>query len=110
MEYLSGGSLYTFYQQEKPLNMETIRFLAAEIICGLDFLHARGYIHRDLKPDNILLDGRGHAKIADFGLATRIVNGKAKGCAGTLGYVAPEVSDRHDFFHSNGNRRGSDPY
>ncbi|KAE8626104.1 hypothetical protein XENTR_v10006507 [Xenopus tropicalis] len=97
MDYLSGGSLYDFYQQNKPLNINTIRFLAAEMICGLKSLHSLGYIHRDLKLGNVLLDSRGHAKIADFGLAAHMINGKAKGCVGTRGYVAPEVLYRDEY-------------
>uniref|UniRef100_A0A803K0D9 Protein kinase domain-containing protein n=1 Tax=Xenopus tropicalis TaxID=8364 RepID=A0A803K0D9_XENTR len=45
------------------------RFHSAEMICGLQFLHGKGIIHRDIKPQNILLDHEGHVRISDFGLA-----------------------------------------
>ncbi|CAJ0968701.1 unnamed protein product, partial [Ranitomeya imitator] len=55
-----------------------VRFIAAEIIYGLQFIHSRGIIHRDIKPENILLDSTGHLKITDFGLAVRNMFGDAK--------------------------------
>ncbi|KAM4045224.1 protein kinase C delta type-like [Anomaloglossus baeobatrachus] len=70
-----------------------IRFIAAELICGLQFLHSRGIIHRDIKPGNILLDSNGHLKIADFGLAVMNIFGdtKTSDCVGSLFYMAPEI-------------------
>ncbi|CAJ0959950.1 unnamed protein product [Ranitomeya imitator] len=109
MEYLSGGDLITFIKSRAPLDVCTTRFLAAEILSGIEFLHSRGIIHRnktiflsflrDLKPDNILLDGDGHAKIADFGLAAMNVFGSQKISEfyGTPGYMAPEMIRRQPF-------------
>ena len=51
---------------------EAIRFICAEIGCALDFLHGKRIIHRDVKPDNILLDDKGHAHLTDFNVATKI--------------------------------------
>ncbi|KAM4045225.1 protein kinase C theta type-like [Anomaloglossus baeobatrachus] len=64
-----------------------------ELICGLQFLHSRGIIHRDIKPGNILLDSNGHLKIADFGLAVMNIFGdtKTSDCVGSLFYMAPEI-------------------
>ncbi|XP_077133609.1 protein kinase C theta type-like [Ranitomeya variabilis] len=102
MEYLSGGTLTAFIKFRAPLNVCTTRFLAAEILSGIQFLHSRGIIHRDLKPDNILLDGDGHAKIADFGLAAMNVFGSQKISEfyGTPGYMAPEMVRRQPFNYS----------
>ncbi|KAM4044481.1 protein kinase C delta type-like [Anomaloglossus baeobatrachus] len=93
MEYLSGGDLTGFMTTNAPLPIPATRFFAAELICGLQFLHTSGIIHRDIKPDNILLDNNGHLKIADFGLAVMNIFGNAKtsGWAGTLAYMAPEI-------------------
>ncbi|KAM4044999.1 protein kinase C delta type-like [Anomaloglossus baeobatrachus] len=90
MEYISGGDLLKI---RVPFTIPAIRFFAAELICGLQFLHSRGIIHRDIKPDNILLDSTGHLKIADFGVAVMNIFGdtKTSGCAGTLFYMAPEI-------------------
>ncbi|XP_068098164.1 protein kinase C delta type-like [Hyperolius riggenbachi] len=68
-----------------------IRFYAAEIICALQYLHSKGYIHRDLKPGNILLDGTGHIKVADFGLAMEGTTSTV--CIGTRAFMAPEMED-----------------
>ncbi|KAM8966315.1 protein kinase C delta type-like [Pelodytes ibericus] len=64
-----------------------------EIVCGLQYLHGKGVVHRDLKPDNILLTGEGHIKICDFGLAVSEMFGdrRTEGMFGTTGYHAPEM-------------------
>ncbi|XP_053323881.1 protein kinase C delta type-like, partial [Spea bombifrons] len=93
MEYMAGGSLQSYMKRVGRLPETTAAFYSAEIICGIQFLHARGVIHRDLKPDNILLDGEGHAKICDFGIVAEGIFGGAetKGHCGTFTYMAPEI-------------------
>ncbi|XP_077309908.1 protein kinase C delta type-like [Lithobates pipiens] len=70
-----------------------MQFLTAEILCGLQFLHNRGIVHRDIKPDNILLDSVGHVRLADFGLSATEVHASQTltSFAGTLQYIAPEI-------------------
>ncbi|XP_071972514.1 protein kinase C delta type-like [Engystomops pustulosus] len=99
MECITGGELRDFIQQRAPCDIETIRFISAEIICGLQYLHERGIIHRDLKPENILMDSDGHIKIADFGLAATNIHPSMKisDLAGTVGYMAPEVQQRKNY-------------
>ncbi|OCT82017.1 hypothetical protein XELAEV_18024525mg, partial [Xenopus laevis] len=93
LDYISGGTLGELVKKGKVLANNTIQFLAAEIICGLNFLHSRGFIHRDLKPHNILLHNTGHAEIANFSLSadTQRSGGMAEGFCGTRAYIAPEV-------------------
>ncbi|XP_040278338.1 protein kinase C delta type-like [Bufo bufo] len=93
MEFLSGGDLSGLMRANAPFTIPVTRFMAAEIICGLQFLHTRGIIHRDIKPANILMDRAGHLKIADFGLAVMNIFGdkKISEYAGTLRYMAPEI-------------------
>ncbi|PIO39400.1 hypothetical protein AB205_0116480, partial [Aquarana catesbeiana] len=93
MEYMKGGDLFNLIKSSAPLSTAAIRFIAAELLCGLQYLHRNGIVHRDLKPQNILLDSSGHGKIADFGLSKLNVFGDQKiyTGAGTPGYVAPEV-------------------
>ena len=60
------------------------------LAAGLAAAHDLGVIHRDLKPDNVMIDGRGKARITDFGLATLVDDVAARGFAGTPAYMAPE--------------------
>uniref|UniRef100_A0A8C5Q948 Protein kinase domain-containing protein n=1 Tax=Leptobrachium leishanense TaxID=445787 RepID=A0A8C5Q948_9ANUR len=93
MEHIEGGCLQSLLAQKGSLQIDESRFVAAELICGIQFLHMNGIIHRDLKPANILLDKEGHVKIIDFGLAAENVSfsEKVKGRFGTAYYMAPEV-------------------
>ncbi|XP_041430604.1 protein kinase C theta type-like [Xenopus laevis] len=75
------------------LEMKSVIFYSAELIIGLQFLHSRGIVHRDLKLSNILISKDGHVKIADFGvIAEGVYYGKKiKDIAGTKSYMAPEI-------------------
>ncbi|XP_076874029.1 protein kinase C delta type-like [Brachyhypopomus gauderio] len=93
MEYVSGGNLMFNMKMSGCFDLDRATFYAAEIVCGLQFLHGKGIIHRDLKLRNVMLDGEGHVKIADFGLCKENVFGRklAKSICGTLYYMAPEM-------------------
>lgn len=68
MEYLAGGDLMTLLMKRDILSEEESKFYMAESILAVESVHKLNYIHRDLKPDNILLDNKGHVKLSDFGL------------------------------------------
>jgi len=68
MEYLPGGDLMNLLIKKDILTEDEARFYIAEILLALDSVHKLHYIHRDLKPDNILIDKNGHIKLSDFGL------------------------------------------
>jgi len=70
MEFLPGGDLMTLLMKEDTLSEEVAQFYIAETVLAVDYIHSLGFIHRDIKPDNLLLDSRGHIKLSDFGLCT----------------------------------------
>eukprot|EP01102_Stenamoeba_stenopodia_P019861 TRINITY_DN7589_c0_g1_i2.p1 TRINITY_DN7589_c0_g1~~TRINITY_DN7589_c0_g1_i2.p1 ORF type:complete len:449 (-),score=94.06 TRINITY_DN7589_c0_g1_i2:496-1842(-) len=69
MEYVPGGDMWALLSKVGSLKEEYARFYAAEMINAVASLHKLGYIHRDLKPDNFLIDRTGHLKLTDFGLS-----------------------------------------
>ncbi|XP_064274743.1 serine/threonine-protein kinase 32B isoform X1 [Passer domesticus] len=92
VDLLLGGDLRYHLQQNVHFNEGTVKLYICELALSLDYLQRYHIIHRDIKPDNILLDEHGHVHITDFNVAT-IVKGseKASSMAGTKPYMAPEV-------------------
>ena len=116
MEYLPGGDLYSLLQKLGALDESAVKVYTYQIAQALGYLHQKGIIHRDIKPDNILISANGNVKLTDFGLSylavyagrrrsvgtirssdTTIAN--ARSCVGTPDYVAPEIlmKQEHSF-------------
>ncbi|KAL5982472.1 hypothetical protein ACLOJK_016544 [Asimina triloba] len=68
MEYLPGGDFMTLLMRENVLSEDVARFYIAESVLAIHSIHRHNYVHRDIKPDNFLLDKDGHVKLSDFGL------------------------------------------
>jgi serine/threonine kinase 38 len=72
MEYLPGGDLMTLLMARDILPEEDAKFYAAEMVLAIESVHDMGCIHRDLKPDNVLIGKDGHIKLSDFGLSKKL--------------------------------------
>jgi len=72
VEYHPGGDLVSMLIRNDVLSEDSVRFYAAELALAIDALHSMGVIHRDIKPDNVLFDERGHIKLCDFGLSKSV--------------------------------------
>lgn len=97
VEFLPGGTLkqYLIKNRRKKLAYKVVVQLALDLSRGLSYLHSKKIVHRDVKTENMLLDGSRNLKIADFGVArVEAMNpSDMTGETGTLGYMAPEVLD-----------------
>ena len=93
-EYVDGENLKSLLEREGRLSESAAIRLALQIACGLSFAHLRGLVHRDVKPQNVLLDEDGRAKVTDFGIARSL--GVQAGLTqtgtvmGTSDYISPE--------------------
>ncbi|KAK5879947.1 hypothetical protein CesoFtcFv8_023020 [Champsocephalus esox] len=93
MEFMPGGDLVTLTMNYDIPEKWAI-FYTAEVVLALDAIHSMGFIHRDVKPDNILLDQHGHLKLADFGTCMKMDSTGMVHCdtaVGTPDYISPEV-------------------
>jgi len=92
MESCLGGELWTILRDRGNFDDPTTRFYTSCVVEAFDYLHSRGIIYRDLKPENLLLDATGYVKLVDFGFAKKLqVGRKTWTFCGTPEYVAPEV-------------------
>ncbi|KAJ3825673.1 kinase-like domain-containing protein [Lentinula raphanica] len=94
MEYVAGGSIGSCLRAHGKIRNEVTKAFARQMLNGLEYLHARGIIHRDIKADNILVDKSGVCKISDFGISKQVegIDGRAfTEMRGTIYWMAPEA-------------------
>jgi serine/threonine protein kinase len=92
MELCAGGDLLNYVRKRKKLDEEEAKVIFKQIIQGLGYIHRKRILHRDIKLDNILLDGKGRVKIADFGVSKYVrANDVMHEQSGTPAYIAPEI-------------------
>ena len=97
IELAPGGDLFRHaFRGDFKLNSDTIQVYVAQLVLGIQDLHNEGIIHRDIKPNNILVDELGNLKLTDYGLSdlkSKIGNGKGFRIKGSLNFMAPEIFD-----------------
>jgi 5'-AMP-activated protein kinase catalytic alpha subunit len=92
MELCAGGDLLNYVRKRKKLDEDSAKVIFKQIIEGLGYIHKKRILHRDIKLDNILLDGKGNVKIADFGVSKLVKPGDVMHeQSGTPAYIAPEI-------------------
>ncbi|XP_059375881.1 serine/threonine-protein kinase MRCK alpha isoform X5 [Carassius carassius] len=95
MDYYVGGDLLTLLSKfEDRLPEDMARFYLAEMVLAIDSVHKLHYVHRDIKPDNILLDVNGHIRLADFGSCLKLTEDgtvQSSVAVGTPDYISPEI-------------------
>src|SRR3569832_1436543 len=70
MEYIQGGDLMSLLIRKEIFDEDSARFYTAELVCAIHSVHSLVFIHRDINPDNVLIDLMGHINLTDFGLCT----------------------------------------
>lgn len=91
MEFCQGGNLYNYLSRKDEMDEKEIKLIFKQIVNGINYIHSKGYVNRDIKLENILLDGEGSVKICDFGWAAHLNEEEYRSLrAGTIIYMSPE--------------------
>ncbi|KAF2114795.1 kinase-like domain-containing protein [Lophiotrema nucula] len=99
MEFMEGGALTDIIDNNPSISEDQIATICLETCKGLEHLHNQNIIHRDIKSDNVLLDGRGNVKITDFGFCAKLTEQRSKRATmvGTPYWMAPEVVKQKEY-------------
>jgi len=109
MEFCPGGDMLTHLIEYENFTEDQTRFYMAELVLAIESIHKLNYIHRDIKPDNLLLDAKGHMKLSDFGLCTGFQTTRIDDLNKNLESASSELteSDRNSLNMSRVERIGS---
>eukprot|EP01134_Creolimax_fragrantissima_P007769 CFRG7769T1 len=99
LEFINGGEMFTHIHRNRYFSYEVAKHFAAEVVLGFEYLHNLDIVYRDLKPENLLIDNKGHVRITDFGFAKRVADRTWTLC-GTPEYLAPEIILSKGYSHS----------
>eukprot|EP01129_Flabellula_baltica_P006643 TRINITY_DN2503_c0_g1_i1.p1 TRINITY_DN2503_c0_g1~~TRINITY_DN2503_c0_g1_i1.p1 ORF type:complete len:496 (+),score=97.24 TRINITY_DN2503_c0_g1_i1:24-1511(+) len=92
LDFVNGGELFHHLELADRFDDDRTRFYAAEIILAIEYLHRKGVLYRDLKPENVLLNANGHVVLTDFGLSKELAEDESTmSFCGTPEYLSPEI-------------------
>lgn len=100
MEYVIGHDLRYYLNKQRKFTEKQTRFYAAELVLALRFLHRQGFVYRDLKLDNVMIDKHGHCKLLDFGMSkdiAKVSDMSTRTFCGTPSYISPEMIRELDY-------------
>ena len=101
-DYLQGGDLaYYLHHKKKKFTEKQAKFIIANIIIALEFVHGNGVIHRDVRPENVVFDKDGYLSLIDFGLARIWIKNNSADTSGTPCYMAPEILLRQNYSYTS---------
>lgn len=100
LEYAPGGSLFQMLRRHGKIDEEEAKSIFVEMARALDYAHQQGVVHRDVKPENILMCEDGTSKLADFGWCAELDGKNRKTFCGTWDYLSPEMVESEDYDHS----------
>lgn len=93
-DFMPGRDLkFQMDRRGKAFTLSEVRFIGAQVLLALEHLHKKGYIHRDVKPENVLMDAEGYVKLADFGIVNKRDEGNSNHKGGSVMFMAPEVCE-----------------
>eukprot|EP01017_Pseudomicrothorax_dubius_P008362 TRINITY_DN12744_c0_g2_i1.p1 TRINITY_DN12744_c0_g2~~TRINITY_DN12744_c0_g2_i1.p1 ORF type:complete len:363 (+),score=45.11 TRINITY_DN12744_c0_g2_i1:89-1177(+) len=96
MDWMPGGDLRYQMNNRGLFTEEETKYVISSLIIALEYLHSKGILHRDVKPENLVFGEQGHLRLTDLGIAQRFRQESARDTSGTPGYMAPEVILRED--------------
>jgi serine/threonine protein kinase len=92
MEFVDGGELFKLINKMRRLDTSLARFYIAQMVLTFEYLHSKGFVYRDLKPENVLIHQSGYLKLSDFGFIKKLgPNERTYTICGTPEYLAPEI-------------------